>query len=111
MKNGFTWFYMTKTSDRYYLLPDEIESYRACKSKRFITNVMFMCVVCRPQIAGDGEVTFDGKIGIFPFTTMEPAKRKSKNRPRGTMETKPIQSVNKAVMKDCLIQKVHFFSS
>ncbi|XP_047940911.1 uncharacterized protein LOC125188195 [Salvia hispanica] len=97
---------MTKTSDRYYLLPDEIEPYRACKSKRFITKVMFMCTVCRPQIAGDGEVTFDGKIGIFPFTTMEPVKRKSKIRPRGTMETKPIQSVNKEVMKDCLIQKI-----
>ncbi|XP_042003721.1 uncharacterized protein LOC121752680 [Salvia splendens] len=67
------WFYMTKTSDRYYLLPDEIEPYRSC---------------------------------IFPFTTMEPAKRKSKNRPRGTMETKPIQSVNKEVMRECLIQKI-----
>ncbi|XP_042032329.1 uncharacterized protein LOC121779044 [Salvia splendens] len=90
------WFYMAKTSDRYYLLPGETEPYRACKSKRFITKVMFMCAVCRPHIAKNGEVIFDGKICIFPFTTMEPAKRKSKNRPRGTLEIKPIQSVNKA---------------
>ncbi|XP_042044931.1 uncharacterized protein LOC121790904 [Salvia splendens] len=100
------WFYMTKTSDRYYLLPDENEPYRSCKSKRFITKVMFMCAVCRPHFAENGEVIFDGKIGIFPFTTMEPAKRRSKNRPRGTLETKPIQSVNKEVMRECLIQKI-----
>ncbi|XP_057775471.1 uncharacterized protein LOC130994446 [Salvia miltiorrhiza] len=34
------WFYMTKTSDRYYLLPEETDPYRACKSKRFITKVI-----------------------------------------------------------------------
>ncbi|XP_042013473.1 uncharacterized protein LOC121761851 [Salvia splendens] len=100
------WFYMTKTSERYYLLPGETEPYRACKSKRFITKVMFMCAVCRPQFAENGEVIFDGKIGIFPFTTMEPAKRKSKNRPPGTMETKPIHSVNKEVMRACLLHKI-----
>ncbi|XP_042063220.1 uncharacterized protein LOC121807090 [Salvia splendens] len=100
------WFFMTKATDRYYLLPDEEEPYRAIKSKRFITKVMFMCVVCRPHIAENGEVIFDGKIGIFPFTTKEPAKRGSKNRPRGTLETKPIQSVNKEVMRECLIQKI-----
>lgn len=103
------WFFMTKTTDRYYLLPDEEEPYRSCKSKRFITKVMFMCAVCRPYIAEHGEVIFDGKIGIFSFTTKEPAKRGSKNRPRGTLETKPIQSVNKEVMRECLIQKVQCF--
>ncbi|XP_042059698.1 uncharacterized protein LOC121804255 [Salvia splendens] len=41
------WFFMIKSTDRYYLLPDEEEPYRSCKSKRFITKVMFMCVVCR----------------------------------------------------------------
>ncbi|XP_041995652.1 uncharacterized protein LOC121745762 [Salvia splendens] len=61
------WFYMTKTSDRYYLLPDEVEPYRACKSK---------------------------------------SKRKSKNRAKGTLETKPISSVNKSVMRDCIINRI-----
>ncbi|XP_042056497.1 uncharacterized protein LOC121801104 [Salvia splendens] len=100
------WFFMTKTTDRYYLLPDEDEPYRSCKSKRFITKVMFMCAVCRPYFGEDGDVIFDGKIGIFPFTTKEPAQRKSKNRANGTLETKPIQSVNKEVMRDCRIQKI-----
>ncbi|XP_042065382.1 uncharacterized protein LOC121808885 [Salvia splendens] len=39
------WFYMTKTSDRYYLLPEEDVPYRSCKSKRFITKVMFMAAI------------------------------------------------------------------
>ncbi|XP_042065346.1 uncharacterized protein LOC121808839 [Salvia splendens] len=51
------WFYMTKASDRYYLLPDEDEPYRACKSKRFITKVMFMCAVSRPHFGMDGQPT------------------------------------------------------
>ena len=104
------WFFMTKTTDRYYLLPDEDEPYRACKSKRFITKVMFMCAVCRPVFGPDGQTKFDGKLGIFPFTEVVPAKRKSKNGPRGTLETKPIPAVNKDVMRDCLVHKVCYFS-
>ncbi|XP_042065699.1 uncharacterized protein LOC121809230 [Salvia splendens] len=100
------WFYMTKASDRYYLLPDEDEPYRACKSKRFITKVMFMCAVSRPQFGTDGQTIFDGKIGIFSFTEQVPAKRKSKNRPRGTLETKHIPSVNKEAMKECLLNQI-----
>lgn len=65
-----------------------------------------MCVVTRPLISENGEVLFDGKIGIFPFTKQVPAKRKSKNRSAGTMETKPIESITKAVTKEFLINKV-----
>lgn len=100
------WFYMTKASDRYYLLPNEIEPYRSIQSKRFINKVMFMCAVSRPQFASNGKLLFDGKYGIFPFTTQVPAQRNSKNRARGTVETKPINSVNKEIMKDCIINQV-----
>lgn len=31
------WFYMTKASQKYYLLPEEEQPHRTCKSKRFIT--------------------------------------------------------------------------
>ncbi|XP_042032292.1 uncharacterized protein LOC121778997 [Salvia splendens] len=72
------WFYMTKASDRYYL----------------------------PQFGTDGQTIFDGKIGIFPFTEQVPAKRKSKNRPRGTLETKSIPSVNKETMRECLLNQI-----
>ncbi|XP_057795059.1 uncharacterized protein LOC131011288 [Salvia miltiorrhiza] len=100
------WFFMSKTTDRYYLLPDEIEPHRSCQSKRFITKVMFMSVVGRPHFSSEGEVLFDGKYGIFPFTVKEPAKRNSKNRAKGTLETKPIQSITKEVIKECIISQV-----
>ncbi|XP_050222041.1 uncharacterized protein LOC126672140 [Mercurialis annua] len=47
-----------------------------------------------------------GKIGVFPFITHEPAKRSSVNRVAGTMETKPITSIIRDVMKLYLIEKV-----
>ncbi|XP_057775179.1 uncharacterized protein LOC130994163 [Salvia miltiorrhiza] len=93
------WFYITKSNQRFYLTPAETEPHRTCKNKKFITKVMFMCAVCKPIFSPDGECLFDGKIDIFPFTEMVPAKRKSKNREAGTMEWKPIQSITKEVAK------------
>lgn len=89
------WFFLTKDADKYYLLPVEDEPHRTCKSKRFIPKVMFMCAVARPQKGQNGDPDFDGKLGIFPFITKEPAKRASKNRPKGTLETKAMQSICK----------------
>ncbi|XP_010667659.1 uncharacterized protein LOC104884671 [Beta vulgaris subsp. vulgaris] len=67
---------------------------------------MFTAVVGRPRYNEDGECTFDGKIGIFPFTYQEAAKRSSKNRPKGTMVTKTIESVNQRVTKQMLIEQI-----
>lgn len=61
------WFYQTKESERYYLLPEESDLIRTCKSKRFITKVMFLAAVARPRFDDDNNTQFDGKIGIFPF--------------------------------------------
>lgn len=36
------WFYLSKESERYYLLPGEFESVRTCKNKKIILNVMFL---------------------------------------------------------------------
>ncbi|XP_070009939.1 uncharacterized protein [Nicotiana sylvestris] len=76
------WFFLSKKSEKFYLLPEEQEPnpYRSCKSKNFITKVMFMVVVARPRLVEDGTELFLGKIGIFPFVFKEPAKRNSKNR-------------------------------
>ncbi|XP_057811524.1 uncharacterized protein LOC131025754 [Salvia miltiorrhiza] len=60
----------------------------------------------RPLFGPDGEVIFDEKFGIFPFTKKVPAQRASKNRPAGTMVTKSIESVTKEVYRECLIQKM-----
>ena len=100
------WFYMTKECEKYYLHPQEEEPLRTCKSKKFIVKVMFLAAVARPRFDCSGNPTFDGKIGIFPFVFKEPAKRSSKNRMAGTLETKPILSVTKEVYRRCLIEQV-----
>ncbi|CAI8613497.1 unnamed protein product [Vicia faba] len=100
------WFYMTKKSEKYYLLPDEDEPYRTCKSKNFIAKVMFLVAQTRPRFdAGENE-TFSGKIGVFPFVTHEPAQRSSINRVAGTMVTKAITLVKRDVVRSFLIDKV-----
>lgn len=69
---------------------------------------MFVCAVSRPLLTADGEVLFDGKIGIFPFIETAIAQRESKNRPKGTPYTKPIDVVTRRVMKETLIAKVTY---
>ena len=39
------WFYMSKESEKYYLLPQEQEPLRTCKSERFIVKVMVLAAV------------------------------------------------------------------
>ncbi|KAK4284387.1 hypothetical protein QN277_001230 [Acacia crassicarpa] len=100
------WFYMTKKNANYYLLPGEEEPLRTTKNKNFIGKVMFLVAVARPRFDSDGNETFSGKIGVFPLVTHEPAKRKSVNRPAGTLVTKPIVSVTKDVSRRFLIEHV-----
>ncbi|XP_074265511.1 uncharacterized protein LOC141587948 [Silene latifolia] len=100
------WFYLTKKNERYYLTKSEALPHRTCQPKAFIPNVMFICAVGRPVYDINNEVIFDGKFGIFPLITKEPAKRNSKNRIAGTLETKPIDSITKLVIKDMLINIV-----
>ncbi|XP_074303332.1 uncharacterized protein LOC141637804 [Silene latifolia] len=100
------WFFITSDNEKVYIVEGEEAPYRSCHSKRFLTKVMFMCAVSRPIYGADGELIFDGKIGMFPFKHEVLAARSSINRPRGTMETKPIDSITKQVVKDCLIHQV-----
>ncbi|CAN6163707.1 unnamed protein product [Urochloa humidicola] len=99
------WFYRTRRNQKYYLTNDEERPHREVKSKNFIEKVMFLAVVTRPRFDANGNCTFDGKLGIFPFTYVEPAKRKSPNRPRGTLITKAMTSVKKEHSRDFLINK------
>ncbi|XP_074291358.1 uncharacterized protein LOC141618151 [Silene latifolia] len=100
------WFYISYDGHKFYMVEGEEIPYRSCQSKRYITKVMFMCAVCRPIYSEDGELLFDGKIGMFPFTKQQPAARASRNSPRGTMETKPIDSITKQVTRECIIEQV-----
>ncbi|XP_057770646.1 uncharacterized protein LOC130990429 [Salvia miltiorrhiza] len=95
-------------------MPGEKEPYRTCKSKRFISKIMFVSIskimfvsaIARPIIDEQGNVLFDEKLGIFPFTNEEAAKRNSKNRTKGTMETKLIQNITQNITRDCMLTKM-----
>ncbi|XP_010474143.1 PREDICTED: uncharacterized protein LOC104753613 [Camelina sativa] len=100
------WFYMTKKTAKYYLLLVEDDPHRTCQSKNFIGKVMFLAAMARPRFDEEGNEVFSGKIGIFPFVTLEAAKRRSKNRDAGTLELKASTSVKREDIKACLIEKV-----
>lgn len=100
------WFYITKTSNSFYITLDETEPLRHCKSKRFITKVMFMAAVARPRWDSNRNEMFDGKIGIWPFVYSENAKRNSKNRAKGTGVTKVVENVNKEETRKMIIENV-----
>ncbi|XP_057248151.1 uncharacterized protein LOC125493763 [Beta vulgaris subsp. vulgaris] len=91
---------------RAYLHPKEKTPWRKIKNKNFIPKAMFMAAVARPRWNQDGSCAFDGKIGIWPFTKQVPAQRSSDNRPRGTLETKPIDAITKDVIRDMLVNKI-----
>lgn len=99
------WFYITKIKNTYYLLPDEEVPQRNVQSKRFITKIMFLAAVAQPRYDHIRDCMFDGLVGIWPFTKKEAAKRNSRNRPKGTMETKCIE-VNKKEYLKMLQEKV-----
>ncbi|DAZ97358.1 TPA: hypothetical protein N0F65_003381 [Lagenidium giganteum] len=66
---------------------------------------MFLCAVAHPRWDDVRDEWFDGKIGIWPFIERVAAKRSSRNRPAGTMETKPL-SVTKETYINALVGHV-----
>ena len=100
------WFFLSKKSQRVYLAQNERGKYRAAHSSKWIPKVMFTAVVARPRFDAEGQCIFDGKIGIFPFTYQQAAKRSSKNREKGTLVTKLVESVNKQVTRNMLINQI-----
>jgi hypothetical protein len=72
------WFRCTKASVKYYLTPDEDVPDRHVCNKRNIEKVMFLCAITRPRYDYHKKKEYDGKIGIFPITSVAPAKRSSK---------------------------------
>lgn len=100
------WFYLTQTQRSYYLLPEEEGPHRTCKSKRFITKIMFLAAVARPRWDPKKKQWFDGKLGLWPFVYQEQAKRNSKNRAKGTLVTKATEVINTAESRKMILEKV-----
>ncbi|ETV88100.1 hypothetical protein H257_01456 [Aphanomyces astaci] len=99
------WFNADKDRRTVYLLPDEAPQRRSWKSKRFIPKVMFLAAVARPRFDEGRGVLFHGKVGMWPFTSLVPAVRSSRNRPAGTLVT-TLVNVNAQVYRDYVINKV-----
>ncbi|XP_057418723.1 uncharacterized protein LOC130712930 [Lotus japonicus] len=99
------WFYITKNIN-YYLLVGEDDGHKTCKNKNFVPKVMFLAAVTRPRLDNERNVSFSGKIGLYPFVYEQLANRSSVNRGAGTMEKKPIISLTREVNKMYLIDKV-----
>ena len=99
-------FYLTITQKTYYLTPGEPEPHRKIQSKRFIPKIILMCAVAKPMYSNEGELIFDRKIIIFPFTAQVLAQRRSKNKNRGEPETKLIQSITKRHIRSILIDNI-----
>ena len=66
---------------------------------------MFLCAVVRPHCNTSLNSWWDGKLGIWPIGDREPAKRKSKNQPKGMLVWKN-KIVMKEVYRDLLITKL-----
>ena len=68
-------------------------------------KVIFLAAVCRPRYNVTAKKMFDGKIGIWPFIEMLPAKRSSKNRPAGTILPMPV-AITWEVYRTAITEKV-----
>ena len=82
------WFYMTEVATSYILVPGETPPHQACKHKSHIEKVMCLTAVARPRQSPMNGEWWDRKTGNWFFVEQVPAKRTSKNRPVGTLETK-----------------------
>ena len=99
------WFFLSQQKERYLLLLKEKNPKWCVKSKSHITKVMFLCAVAHPHFNPSANSWWDGKLGIWPIGDWEPAKRASKNRPRGTLVWKN-KPVTKEVYCELLISKL-----
>ena len=99
------WFFLTQEKEWYLLLLDEKNPKHCVKHKSHIAKVLFLCTVARPHFNPSVNSWCDGKLGIWPIGDWEPAKWKSKNRPKGTLVWKN-KMVTKEVYRELLISKL-----
>ena len=66
---------------------------------------MFLCTVARLNFILSANSWWDRKLGIWPIGDWEPAKRGSKNRPKGTLVWKN-KMVTKDVYRELLINQL-----
>ncbi|KAM0831755.1 hypothetical protein ACQ4PT_065325 [Festuca glaucescens] len=100
------WFHRTQKTENVYLTNTEEPPKRETKNKGHIQKIMFLSAMTRPRYDRDGNCTFDGKIGVWPYVEWVQAQKRSKNRLRGTWELKPMNHVGKADSREYLVKYV-----
>ncbi|KAG3036467.1 hypothetical protein PC121_g273 [Phytophthora cactorum] len=88
-----TWFYADRNRHSHLVFDGEELPPRAWKSKRFIPKTMFLAALTRPRFDPHRKQRWNGKVGIWSFTEKYEAKRRSKNRAKGTLCTRNIDTV------------------
>ena len=63
------WFYLSKKSEKYYLLPEEHDPHRTCKNKNYIPRFMLLCVCARPRFR-DGNCILMVGLVVFHLLLM-----------------------------------------
>jgi hypothetical protein len=99
-------FHLTQVRGRFHLVPGEAVPDRFAKNRNFIPKVMFFAANARPRWDPHRKSLWDGKLGIFAFVEKEEAKRSSKNRPAGTVETKAMVSVKRDTVRAMMIDNL-----
>ncbi|KAK1651473.1 hypothetical protein QYE76_069278 [Lolium multiflorum] len=99
------WFDMTKRNRTYYLTPEEPDPVRTIHNHNNIGKVMFLTLVARPRFDAQGNMTFDGKVGIWAFVVEDVAKYNSKYQTKGDLMLKNL-NVTRDVMREYLCEKV-----
>ena len=92
------WFFLIFEKGVLLMLPGDELPPTYAQHKNNILKVMFLCAVAKPQLRPDG-TRMNGLICCIPFTEMVPAQRNSVNRPKGTLEEKPVNVTADAYRK------------
>ena len=100
------WFSLFKVKQRVILHPMESRRVQKCSSKRYLPKIMFMAAVARPRYDAHTRTSFDGLIGIWPFTKKKEAERTSYKRKKGTIKTVAIKNVTNIENKRMLVDNV-----
>ena len=74
------WFYRVRKTQNVYLGNTEEPPKREVKNKGHIEKIMFISAMARPRYDRDGNCTFDGKLGVWPYVEWVQAQKRSKNR-------------------------------
>ncbi|ETP18299.1 hypothetical protein F441_07446 [Phytophthora nicotianae CJ01A1] len=100
------WFNSDRDKRSYLVLEGEEPPPRFWKSKRFIPKTMFLAALARPRYDPHRKQQWDDKLGVWSFTEKYEAQRSSKNRAKGAVCTRNIDTVDREVYREYLVTKV-----